>query len=87
MESAASGIMCGINAARLLKGEPPLILPEYTMIGALINYICTENKNFQPMGAAMGLLPPLGERIKDRLERYGALARRSMEFFDGLENA
>lgn len=84
MESAASGIIAGINAVRHLKGEEPLILPEFTMIGALLNYICDESvTNFQPMGANFGILPPLSEKIKDKRERYAALADRSLNFFEG----
>ena len=78
MESAASGIMAGINAARLLRGEEPLILPNITMTGALAEYVCAENKNFQPMGATFGLLPPLDVKIRDKRERYAALAERSL---------
>lgn len=82
MESAASGIMAGINAVRSLKGEEQFVLPEYTMIGALINYICDETvSNFQPMGANFGVLPPLDMHIRDKRERYMALSTRSLEFF------
>ncbi len=82
MESAASGIIAGINAVKLLKGEEPLILPEYTMIGALINYICDSFvKDFQPMGANFGIIPPLENHIRDKRERYMALANRSLDFF------
>lgn len=80
MESAASGILAGINAARFLAGEPALVLPEETMMGALAKYISTDDKkNFQPMGAAFGLLPPLEEKIRDKHERYARLAQRSLE--------
>jgi methylenetetrahydrofolate--tRNA-(uracil-5-)-methyltransferase len=83
MESAASGIIAGINAVAHLRGEEPLVLPQYSMIGALLNYICDESvENFQPMGANFGILPPLDVRIKDKRERYGALAARSLEWFD-----
>lgn len=83
MESAASGIIAGINAVRYLLGEEPLVLPKTTMIGALLSYICTEDvKNFQPMGANFGVLPPLDEKIRDKRERYGKLANRSLEWFD-----
>ncbi|MBR6533287.1 MAG: methylenetetrahydrofolate--tRNA-(uracil(54)-C(5))-methyltransferase (FADH(2)-oxidizing) TrmFO [Clostridia bacterium] len=83
MESAASGIIAGINAVRKLKGEQPLVLPKFTMIGALLGYI-TDNtvENFQPMGANFGILPPLGEKIKDKRERYMALSQRSLKWFD-----
>ena len=83
MESAASGIIAGINALRLLKGEAPLILPDYTMIGALLGYITDSTvENFQPMGANFGIIPPLTETIRDKRERYGALAERSLKWFN-----
>ena len=83
MESAASGIVAGINAARKIKGEKPLALPDYTMIGALLGYITDETvKKFQPMGANFGILPPLDEQIKDKRERYGALSLRALGFYD-----
>ena len=66
VESAASGIIAGINLARALDGEKPLELPETCMTAALARHISTENKDFQPMGANMGILPPLPERIKGR---------------------
>lgn len=85
MESAASGLMAGLNLARRLKGEEPVILPECTMIGALSRYISDESvKNFQPMGANFGILPPLDEKIRDKQERYMKLAQRGME---SLKNA
>lgn len=85
MESAASGIMAGINLARRLKGEETVILPKDTMIGALSRYISDETvKNFQPMGANFGVLPPLEEKIRDKQERYMQLAQRGME---SLKNA
>ena len=78
----ASGIIAGINAANYLNGEAPLILPDFTMIGALLNYICDETvTDFQPMGANFGILPPLLEKIRDKRERYGALANRSLDWF------
>lgn len=79
MESAASGLMAGINLAKRLKGEETVILPKDTMIGALSRYISDETvKNFQPMGANFGVLPPLEEKIRDKQERYMQLAQRGM---------
>lgn len=79
MESAASGLMAGINLARRLKGEETVVLPKDTMIGALSRYISDETvKNFQPMGANFGVLPPLEEKIRDKQERYMQLAQRGM---------
>lgn len=85
MESAASGIIAGINAVRKLKGKEPIILPNFTMIGALLGYI-TDNTvtNFQPMGANFGILPPLKQHIRDKRERYSALAERSLEYMSQL---
>ncbi len=83
MESAASGIVAGINAVKYLKGEEALILPDFTMIGALLNYITDETvSNFQPMGANFGIIPSLTEKIRDKQERYKALADRSLLWFD-----
>lgn len=80
MESAASGILAGINLARELRGEEPLLLPEVTMTGALARYIGDESiRDFQPMGANMGLLPALPGRIKGKQERYGALSGRALQ--------
>ncbi len=80
MESAASGIMAGINAVRRAEGEEPLILSEYNMIGALSQYISDESvTNFQPMGANFGVLPPIEPKIRDKRERYMALANRALE--------
>ena len=79
MESAASGLLAGLNLARRLKGEETLVLPEDTMMGALSRYIADETvKNFQPMGAAFGIIPPLGEKIRDKQERYALLSERAM---------
>ena len=84
-ESAASGIVAGINAARFALGEKPLILPEATMLGALINYITDESvSNFQPMGANMGILPPLEKKIRHKDERYAALAARAVEELEAV---
>lgn len=83
MESAACGIVAGINAAAEILGENPLVLPPFTMIGALLNYICDESvTDFQPMGANFGILPPLEMKIRDKKERYGALAERSLSWFN-----
>ena len=80
MESAASGIMAGINMARRINGKETLVLPEDTMIGALSRYISDESvKNFQPMGANFGVLPPIEPKIRDKKERYLALANRGIK--------
>ena len=83
MESASSGILAGINALRYMRQEPAFVLPEYTMMGALTAYITDPTvKDFQPMGANFGIIPPLPEKIRDKKERYAALSARSMAYFE-----
>lgn len=83
MESADSGITAGLNAALCLEGRPPFVAPPTTMTGALQRYISQESgHDFQPMGAAFGLLPPLEEHIRDKGERYARLAERALEALD-----
>ena len=78
VESAASGLMAGVNAARLAKNLEPLIFPPTTCHGALANYITTAvTKNFQPMNVTFGLLPPLEGRIKKN-QRKELLAARAL---------
>ena len=80
MESAASGILAGHNAARMLFGKPPLVLPPDTMIGALAAYVSSyEGRDFQPMGANFGILPPLDTPIRDKKMRYEALSDRALQ--------
>lgn len=79
IESAMSGIIAGHNLARRLRGHPPLDLPVTSMCGALCRYVETENADFQPMGANMGILPPLEEHIRDKQERYRVIAERGIE--------
>lgn len=79
MESAASGIMAGINAVRFAENKQTLTLPETTMIGALSGYISDKTvKNFQPMGANFGVLPPIEPKIRDKKERYAKIAERAV---------
>lgn len=80
IESAASGIMAGYQMARLLEGKPLLSLPNTSMMGALSKYISDETVScFQPMGCNMGILPDLGERIRDKKCRYQMLAERGLK--------
>lgn len=79
MESAASGIIAGRSLARRLQGRTPYILPRGTMMGALAAYISGDcAAEFQPMGANMGLLPPLDTRIRDKQERYLRVAEQAV---------
>ncbi len=79
MESASSGILAGINALRRLRGECSLVLPEDTMTGALSRHVAESiSGDFQPMGANFGVLPPIEPHIRDKKERYKALAERGL---------
>ncbi len=83
MESAASGIMAGMNAARLLEGKETLVLPPDTMTGALARYIADPSvKKFQPMGANFGVLPELSNRPRDKRLRAAAYAARALASLD-----
>lgn len=80
MESAASGLLAGLNAVRFLRGEEAWVLPADTMLGALAGYISDPSvRDFQPMGANFGVLPPLAEPIRDKRRRYAALSARALE--------
>ena len=81
VESAASGIIAGINMANKLQGKPEFIMPPETMTGALAAYISDiyNKDNFQPMGSNMGILPELSERIKDKKKKYQMYADRALE--------
>jgi len=79
VESAASGLVAGMNAARSLAGLDPLVFPQETAHGALCQYITnTDAKHFQPMNINFGLLPPLEQRIKDKKVKNGLIAQRAL---------
>ncbi|WP_422785104.1 FADH(2)-oxidizing methylenetetrahydrofolate--tRNA-(uracil(54)-C(5))-methyltransferase TrmFO [Staphylococcus coagulans] len=80
VESAASGLVAGINLAHRMLNKADVIFPRETMIGSMAYYIshATNNKNFQPMNANFGLVTALEERIKDKKERYETLAHRAL---------
>jgi methylenetetrahydrofolate--tRNA-(uracil-5-)-methyltransferase len=76
--STMGGLVAGVNAVRRLRGEMLLTLPRTTMIGALLYYIThAEPNNFQPMKAAMGLLPDLEENVRNKRARYATYAERA----------
>ena len=78
VESAASGLLAGHHLARELLGLAPLQLPEESMLGALTGHVVNETGDFQPMGANMGILPPLEEPVRDKRLRYLTLAERGV---------
>ena len=82
-ESAASGILAGVNLARILEGKVPVVPPPTTMIGALYRYLReTEAKRFQPMNSNWGLVEPLATPIRDKKLKREALAARAQTDFE-----
>jgi methylenetetrahydrofolate--tRNA-(uracil-5-)-methyltransferase len=78
IESAATGLMAGVNAAKLLRGQPLLVPPATSSLGALLRYITDpERKRFQPMNVNFGLLPTLNERLRGK-EKKQALSQRAL---------
>lgn len=79
VESAASGLIAGINAARKAKGEELVVLPETSTIGSMAHYVTNADpKHFQPMNANFGLLPALDKKIRNKKEKNEALANRAL---------
>jgi len=78
IESAATGLLAGVNAARLVAKEPPVVPPPTTALGALLRYITDpERKNFQPMNVNFGLLPPLSEPLRKKAKKE-MMAQRAL---------
>lgn len=78
-ESLATGLLAGLNLARMLREEPPLIPPGDTMLGGLMNYVhSADPERFQPMNANFGLLAPLEKRVRDRRRKRELLAERAL---------
>ncbi|MBC7325847.1 MAG: FAD-dependent oxidoreductase, partial [Moorella sp. (in: Bacteria)] len=85
IESAACGLVAGVNAARYLQGQDPLIPPPTTAHGALLHYITDPTHDpLQPMHINFGLLPPLERREKRRERRNQALAERALQIWSSL---
>ena len=86
VESAASGFLVGVEAARRLTGKPPIDFPRETAIGALGLYVSNPSVTvFQPMNINFGIMPPLGYRVKGKRNKNAALSQRSLEILAGLE--
>ncbi|MBM2658872.1 FADH(2)-oxidizing methylenetetrahydrofolate--tRNA-(uracil(54)-C(5))-methyltransferase TrmFO [Staphylococcus pseudoxylosus] len=87
VESAASGLVAGINVAHKIQNKGEVIFPRETMIGSMAYYIshAKNEKNFQPMNANFGLLPTLENRIKDKKLRYETLANRALDYLDNYK--
>jgi methylenetetrahydrofolate--tRNA-(uracil-5-)-methyltransferase len=79
VESAASGLVAGLNAGRLARGLSPLTLPPETTLGSMAQYITTADfKHFQPMNANFGLFPPLGHRVRSKKEKNDSIVERAL---------
>ncbi|HPT83286.1 MAG TPA: FADH(2)-oxidizing methylenetetrahydrofolate--tRNA-(uracil(54)-C(5))-methyltransferase TrmFO [Limnochordia bacterium] len=90
VESTASGLLAGVNAARLAQGQEPLVLPRESMLGSLAHYVSTADpEHFQPMNANFGILPPLDPPVRSKQERKLAYTQRALrvlaEFWQGVE--
>jgi len=78
IESAATGLLAGVNAARLIAEEPPVVPPPTTALGALLRYITDpERKSFQPMNVNFGLLPPLSDPLRKKAKKE-MMAQRAL---------
>jgi methylenetetrahydrofolate--tRNA-(uracil-5-)-methyltransferase len=87
-ESAATGLLAGLNAARLARGREPVELPQEGMLGALTTYIAEgPPDNFQPMNSNLGILPPLAEAVRQKQQRHQALIDRGLERMRGFSEA
>lgn len=82
IESAATGLLAGVNAARLLVDQQPVVPPPTTALGALLRYISdAERKRFQPMNVNFGLIPPLAEPLRGKVKKE-TMARRALADMD-----
>jgi methylenetetrahydrofolate--tRNA-(uracil-5-)-methyltransferase len=88
LESAATGLLAGINAIRLVRGDAPAVPPRTTMLGALLGYLTSADpRGFQPINANFGLLPPLRQLVRDRQERNRLLVERALADFQAWRDA
>lgn len=88
VESAGSGLIAGINAARLALGKEPIEFPIETALGSMARYITeADSKNFQPMNVNFGIFPELGERIKSKQERALKHAERAIAIIQNFMNS
>jgi len=83
--NAATGLLAGVNAARLLREQSPVVLPPTTMLGALCHYVThAEARDFQPMKANFGLMPPLAQKVRHKKARYDAYIQRALQDLDSM---
>lgn len=86
VESAGTGLLAAIYAERKLKGKKEVLISDKTVLGALMKYITTPNLSFQPMNANFGIMPPTGEKIRDKAERKRKIAERSLSEIEGYKS-
>ncbi len=86
VESISSGFLVGISVANRILGKEKVVMPKETVMGALANYISTENDKFQPMNANFGILPQLEEKIKDKKLKYLRLAEISLQKINEIKD-
>lgn len=86
VESAAMGLVAGINAARVARGQTTIVFPDETAHGSLCRYITTaESKSFQPMNVNFGLMPALDEKIRDKKLRYRLISERALNVLEACK--
>ena len=86
VESAASGLLAGVELAARLQGRAPVDFPQETAIGALALYVSNETvTDFQPMNVNFGLIPPLGYRVKGKRNKNAELSRRALDTLERLD--
>lgn len=87
-ESSATGLLAGINLARLVAGEPPVVPPPTTMLGALYRYLReADPRHFQPMNANFGLLDELEVAVRDKRRKRELMAERALRALDEWSTA
>ena len=87
VESASSGLVAGINAARLCQGKDPVVFPEETAHGSLCHYITTAPaRHFQPMNVNFGIMSPIKEKIRDKKLKKQRIAQRALSMLDEFKN-
>ena len=84
VESIATGLLAGIHASALARGEAPIAPPRESAFGSLVHYVThADSKNFQPANITFDLLPALERKVRDRKERHRLQCARALQVFDG----
>jgi len=84
LESAATGLMAGLQASQILRGDAPIDFPPTTALGALVHYLTTPSRDFQPSNITFGMFAPLHESIPQKRVRNQALAYRALSDLERL---